>query len=152
MTSIAASVEPSVPVVDGLFEMVEHEPRLIGGRCKSCRSLYFPQTIYCRNPDCHAKQMERLHLPARGRLYSFAIQRYRPPPLFRMDEWSPYAIGLIDLGEGLQVMAMLSGMALNEVRIGMPLRLVVEPLYTDAERGLVLTHKFAPDLAIEDAS
>ena len=145
MTLVTASVDSGVPVADGLFDVVGGEPRLIGSRCRACRTVYFPQTSFCRNPQCHDKQVERFLLPERGILHSFTIQRYRPPSLFRIDDWSPYAIGLIDLGEGLQVMAMLSGIGFDEIRIGMALRLVLEPLYTDTERGPVLTYKFAPD-------
>ena len=145
MTGIAASLDHGVPVAEGLFDIVEGEPHLVGTRCLDCRAVYFPQTGFCRNPQCRAKQVERFLLPRRGVLHSFTIQRYRPPPLFRIDDWSPYALGLVDLGEGVQVMAMLSAIAHDEIRIGMALRLIVEPLYSDAERGPVLTYKFAPD-------
>ena len=145
MTFTPTSVDHGVPVAEGLFEMAGGEPRLVGARCLDCQALYFPQTGFCCNPQCQGKRVERFLLPGRGMLHSFTIQRYRPPALFRMDDWSPYAIGLVDLGEGLQVMAMLSEIALDEIRIGMALRLVFEPLYTDAERGQVLTYKFAPD-------
>ena len=145
MTHVTASVDSGVPVADGLFDVVGGEPRLIGSRCRDCNTVYFPQTSFCRNPQCHLKQVERFLLPRRGILHSFTIQRYQPPSLFRIDDWSPYAIGLIDLGDGLHVMAMLSGSGLDEIRIGMALRLVLEPLYTDTERGSVLTYKFAPD-------
>jgi len=145
VTFTPTSVDHGVPVAEGLFEMAGGELRLVGARCLDCQALYFPQTGFCCNPQCQGKRVERFLLPGRGMLHSFTIQRYRPPALFRMDDWSPYAIGLVDLGEGLQVMAMLSEIALDEIRIGMALRLVFEPLYTDAERGQVLTYKFAPD-------
>ena len=145
MTFTPTSVDNGVPVAEGLFEMAGGEPRLVGARCLDCQALYFPQAGFCCNPQCQGKRVERFLLPGRGMLHSFTIQRYRPPALFRMDDWSPYAIGLVDLGEGLQVMAMLSEIALDEIRIGIALRLVFEPLYTDAERGQVLTYKFAPD-------
>lgn len=145
MSGAAALHESGVAIVAGLFEVARDEPALLGTRCLGCETRYFPATDYCRNPDCHAKQVERCLLPPRGTLYSFTVQRYQPPPLFRMDDWSPYAIGLVDLGEGLQVMGMLDGSALDDIRIGMPLRLVIVPLFADAERGAVLTYKFAPD-------
>lgn len=129
---------------DGLFEVDEGGPRLIGSRCRSCATIYFPQALSCRNPACRGKDVERTLLPDRGTLRSYTIQRYRPPPLFRMDDWAPYAIGLVDLGEGVQVMGMLTGIALDDIAIDMPLVLVAEPLFTDAERGPVLTYKFAP--------
>ncbi len=134
----------AVPVVDGLFALVAGEARLTGTRCASCGTHYFPRAISCRNPACRDKQVEPAALPNTGTLYSYTIQHYQPPPLFRMDDWAPYALGVVDLGEGLQVMGMLTGVPLDEIRIGMALRLVIEPLYLDAERGEVLTYKFAP--------
>ena len=145
MIPMTAFFDHGVPFAEGLFELAEGEPRLVGARCNGCQTVYFPQTVFCCNPECRSKQVVRILLPPCGMLHSFTIQRYRPPPLFRMDDWSPYAIGLIDLGDGLHVMAMLSGSGLDEIRIGMVLRLVLEPLYTDTERGPVLTYKFAPD-------
>ena len=88
--------------------------------------------------------MERAALPACGTLYSYTVQRYRPPPLFRMDDWQPYALGLVDLGEGLHVLGMMTGLAFDDIRIGMPVCLVVETLYVDAARGHVSTYMFAP--------
>ena len=145
MSGATVLPERGVPIVAGLFDMACGEPALLGARCRGCGALYFPPTDYCRNPDCHTKQVERCVLPTRGTLYSFTVQRYQPPPLFRIDDWSPYAIGLVDLGDGLQVMGMLAGIALDEIRIGMPLRLIIAPLFADTEHGSVLTYKFAPD-------
>ena len=133
------------PVAEGLFVEDQNGPRLVGSRCTACGALYFPQALSCRNPDCRPKTVEPALLPDRGALHSYTVQRYRPPPLFRMDDWAPYAIGAVDLGEGLRVMGMLSGVALDAIRIGMRLRLVTQPLYRDAEGGAVLTYGFAPD-------
>lgn len=130
-------------VVDGLVETGPAGPRLLGSHCLGCDTLYFPQMQSCPNPACHDKRIEPAPLPAEGTLYSYTIQRYQPPPLFRMDDWQPYVLGLVDLGAGLRVMGMLSGIGEDEVEIGMKLRLVIEPLYDDAERGVVSTFKFA---------
>ena len=136
----------SAMVADGLFALHGDEPRLIGTRCTACDTVYFPQAPSCRNPDCREKTIERAMLPTRGILVSYTVQRYQPPSLFRIDDWQPYAIGLVDLGDGLEVMGMLSGFALDGIAIGTPVRLVAEPLYVDAERGPVLTYKFAPEI------
>ncbi len=139
-----AQQHASTPVVEGLFEIVAGTPKLIGSQCHACNTIYFPQSRSCRNPECRDKSVEQTFLPHCGTLYSFTVQRYQPPPLFRMDHWSPYALGLVDLGDGLQVMGMLTGVELDEIIIGMALKLVVEPLYSDAGIGEKLTYKFAP--------
>ena len=134
----------SAAVAEGLFEVQPDGPHLIGSRCASCATIYFPVALSCRNPRCAEKRIEPALLPNRGSLISYTIQRYQPPPLFRMDNWEPYAIGLIDLGAGVEVMGMLTGLQFDAILIGMPLRMVVETLYTDTTRGAVATYKFAP--------
>lgn len=134
-------------VADGLFDLDAGAPRLIGTRCTSCGMLYFPQAPSCRNPQCREKAIERAVLPTHGVLLSYTVQRYRPPPLFRIDDWQPFAIGLVGLGDGVEVMGMLSGFALDRIAIGTSVRLVAQPLYHDAERGRVLTYAFAPEAA-----
>lgn len=138
-----------VPVAEGLFRWSDEDVALVGTRCTSCGAHYFPKSLSCRNPDCDQKVIEEALFGRRGRLRSFTVQAYRPPPLFRMDPWAPYAIGLVELPEGLRVMGMLTGCALDEIRIDMPVELTVEPLYTDESGREVLTFKYAP--AAEEA-
>lgn len=138
-------MEGAAPVVVGLFEEERGEVSLLATRCRSCEAIYFPRCTSCRNPDCDAKAVEDWALPRQGTLYSYTIQRYQPPSLFRMDDWHPYAIGLIDLGEGVRVMGMLDSIELDEIAIGMPMRLASRALYRDSEGREVRTYAFVPD-------
>lgn len=134
--------EPSY-VVDGLMQESPDGVSLCAARCGGCGSVYFPRPASCRNPACQDSALSEALLDGRGVLYSYTIQRYQPPPLFRMDAWEPYALGLVALPEGIRVMGMLSGFDLDDIRIGEPVRLVSECLFTDPERGRVMTYKFA---------
>ena len=133
-----------VPIAEGLFKWSGSTASLIGTRCASCGTHYFPKSLSCRNPDCTDKQVEEALLGPTGKLYSYTVQAYRPPPLFKMDSWSPYTIGLVDLPQGLRVLGMLTGCGNDEVEIGMDLELTVEPLYRDDQGREVLTYKFKP--------
>jgi len=133
-----------VAVVDGLMAQGADGPRLVGSRCRGCGSIYFPEASACRNPDCEAPDLEQILLNNRGTLYTYTVQYYPPPPPFRMDDWAPYALGVVVLEDQVHVMGMLTGIEFDEIEIGMPMQLVAEPLYTDAERGSVMTHKFQP--------
>jgi uncharacterized OB-fold protein len=132
------------PVVDGLFTDCTDGPHLSGSRCASCNAVYFPEVLSCRNPACLQKKVEPALLPRRGKLVSYTVQRYQPPALFRVDGWAPYAIGLVDLGEGLEVMGMLSGFLLEEIEIDSDVVLVIETLFIDDKGKEVVTYKFAP--------
>lgn len=133
------------PVAEGLFEIEADGARLVGSRCTGCGTAYFPQAPGCRNPECPAPALEPTLLPGRGTLISYTIQRYRPPPLFRIDDWAPYAIGLVDLGDGVEVMGMLDGVDLEAIAIDTPVRVVVRPLYADDAGEPVATYAFAPE-------
>jgi uncharacterized protein len=133
-----------LPVAEDLFRSTPDGPALVGTRCTGCGTHYFPKSLSCRNPSCHAKAVEEVTMGRRGRLYSYTVQAYRPPALFRMDDWAPYAIGLVELPEGLRVMGMLSGCDLDDLRIDTPVELVLQPLYQDADGRDVWTYTYAP--------
>jgi uncharacterized protein len=133
-----------MPVAQGLFRNEGAGPRLIGTRCASCGAHYFPTSLSCRNPRCREKQVEEVLLSPRGTLYSHTLQAYRPPPLFRMEPWAPYAIGLVELPEGLRVMGMLTGCEPDAWEIGASVELTLEALYRDEQGHEVMTYKFRP--------
>lgn len=147
--NISLAPTPPVPVAEGLFRVTADGPALIGTRCTGCGTHYFPQSLSCRNPQCQDKVVEPVGLGRSGRLYSYTVQAYRPPALFRMEPWAPYAIGLVELPEGLRVLGMLTGCELDDLRIDMPLTLVVQTLYTDEQGRDVATYKYAPTTAGE---
>ena len=131
-----------VPVIAGLLELDSVGVHLVGARCKTCHELYFPSTPTCRNPECTEDDLESTWLASNGTLYSYTIQYYQPPPLFRIDNWEPYAIGLVDLDDGVRVSGILSGIAFEDIRIGDRVTLGALPLYID-ERGVQrMTHAF----------
>ncbi len=141
-----------LPVAAGLFQGEGVDTRLIGSRCAGCGTHYFPKSLSCRNPQCRTKQVEDVLLGPQGTLYSYTVQSYRPPPLFRMEPWAPYALGMVELPEGLRVLGMLTGIPLDALRIGMPVVLTTEALYRNDDGQEVLTYKFAPAAPEGDAA
>jgi len=141
----------SAPVVQGLFEGQGDATRLLASRCRGCGSVYFPRSLSCRHPRCTDKAPQDIQLGPQGTLYSFTVQAYRPPALFVMDNLAPYALGLVELPEGLRVMAMLTGRSPQDWRIGESVALTTEVLYRDSEGRDVLTYQFRP-LALSTAN
>lgn len=139
----AATALDQPTVADSLFRTDAAGAALVGTRCTGCGTHYFPKSLSCRNPECAVKVVEEVLLGRRGRLYSYTVQAYRPPALFRMEPWAPYAIGLVQLPEGLRVLGMLTRCELGDVHIDMDLELVLEPLYRDGSGHDVLTYKYA---------
>lgn len=115
----------------------ETPPRLIGGRNRVTGRIVFP----C--PD--SAEFEAYPLRRDGALWSYTVQRYRPksPPYAGPEAFAPWAIGYVELAGETIVEARLVNVALDAIRIGMPLTLTQVTLDPDAADP-VLTHAFEP--------
>ena len=137
----------TVPVADDLFLLDGADGAglaLLGSCCTGCGTRYFPRAVSCRNPECETQVLTEVELGRTGTLYSWTVQHYRPPALFRADDWQPSALGLVELPEGLRVLAMLTGAPAGEIAIGSTMRLTTVALYTDDDGHPVVTYAYAP--------
>lgn len=130
-------------VVEDVLSLDEGVAALAGTRCGSCNAVYFPSVQSCRNPVCATKAVEATWIDGRGALYSFTVQRYRPPALFGIDPWQPYALGWVDMEGDVRILGMIEGVDVEDIRIGMPLTLSTRPLRIVGENRFV-THVFVP--------
>jgi uncharacterized protein len=135
----------SLPAIaDGLFTWPDDEPRLIGSACRSCGTLAFPQQKSC--PRCCGADVAATLLPTDGTLWSWTVQRFPPrSPPYAGDgaEFRPFAVGYVALDGGIAVEGRLTGAAPDGYRIGMPMRLVIEP-FRRADGTSVAAYAFAP--------
>jgi uncharacterized OB-fold protein len=132
-----------VPAMEGLFTWPSDSPRLIGSRCKSCGTYSFPKFYDIHKPGCRHGEREEVLLSKSGILRSYTIQYYQPPPPFRGPQpFVPYAIGEVELPEGLLVIGIMTGCKLEDLKSSINVEMVVEKLYTDKEGNDVLTWKF----------
>ena len=135
----------STPVVEGLFAETANGPRLLGSLCATCSTPYFPKSTRCRNASCTEDKLEDATFGPRGTLWSYTVQHYPPPPPAKYDEpYVPYALGLIDMAEGLRVLARISTGDPQGLVVGCDVELVLERLYESADGGEVITWKFRP--------
>ena len=152
MATVSAQSAAVVPVASDLFRGEGRGARLVGSRCEGCGSTYFPRAMVCRNPACSKPAVQDTLLAPNGVLYSYTVQTFRPPPLFRMDDWSPYAIGMVELADRrIRVLGMLGGCPPEQLRIGMALEMDTRTLYRDAQGQAVLTYQFVPRNAQAEA-
>lgn len=134
-----------LPVVEGAFTETPEGPRLLGSRCRSCKTVYFPRTPVCRNPACDDREVDDYALSPRGTLWSYTVQYYKPPPPAQFDDpFVPYGVGLIDLPEGIRILSMMSSGKPDELKIGSEVELVLEALYHNEDGDEVITWKFRP--------
>lgn len=144
----STAVKGQVPAIEGWFTWPpSSEPALLGGRCKACGDYFFPPTTYCRNPRCMGADVESVPLSRRGKLWTYTINYYQPPPPYvAPTPFVPYATAAIELEkEKMRVQGMVaSGVNLDSLKIGMEMELVLEELYRDGEGRQVVVWKFRP--------
>lgn len=127
-------------VRDGLFVSLEDgTARLLGGRCRSCARCQFPRAVVC--PYCSAADCEPVELGPSGTLWLFTAV-LQAPPGYRGAV--PFGFGVVDLAEGLRVIARLTEPDPTKLEVGRSMRLVSDVLYTDDAGADVRTYAFAP--------
>jgi uncharacterized protein len=124
--------------IEGWYTLDERAPALIGARCTSCGTFFFPppQTRFCRNPDCAGESFEQVPLSRTGRIWSFTNACYQPPePFVAPSPFVPFAIAAVELEREKMIVLgqVVRGVDVKALAVGMPVELVLEPLYTDSE-------------------
>jgi len=130
------------PAVEGWFTGGD-APALLGTRCRACGTVFFPrETAFCRNPACAGEEFDEVPLSRTGTVWSYTDARYQPPPPYvpATDPYEPFALAAVALEvEGLVVLGQVAaGYGVDDLTVGAPVVLVVEPLHTDDD-GTVRT-------------
>lgn len=121
----------TTPAIDGWFT-TGAEPTLLGSRCTTCETVYFPPTSgFCRNPACNGDEFAETALSRRGTVWSYTDAQYQPPPPYQApDPFVPFALAAVELPEGLVVLGQVAaGYGVADLRVGGEVELVVEPEY-----------------------
>lgn len=131
--------------VEGLFTWPAHEPHLIGARCKGCDTYFFPKFAQFHKPGCPQGPVEEVLLSRRGKLVSYTVQHFPvPSPFVNPEPFVPFAVGTVALPEGIEVIGMLTGVEIEDIKANIDVELVVEKLYEDQEGNEAMTWKFRP--------
>ncbi|MGW2722513.1 Zn-ribbon domain-containing OB-fold protein [Streptomyces sp. NPDC001492] len=126
-------------MVDGWFTGDGDGFRLLGTRCTSCGSVFFPrEDSHCRNPGCAGGALEEVPLSRGGRIWSYTDSRYRPPsPYVTNPElpWEPYALIAVELeSERIVVLGQAApGVTVADLTVGMEVEVVPGVLHEDTE-------------------
>ncbi|WP_344565660.1 Zn-ribbon domain-containing OB-fold protein [Streptomyces axinellae] len=108
------------PVVNrdnaGFWEGVARH-KLLFQRCDACATPRFPWL-----PGCHAcgsGAWTAIESAGHGTVYSYVVMHHPAFPAFE----PPYAVALVELGEGVRLVSNITGVPCEKVRIGMPVEL-----------------------------
>jgi uncharacterized OB-fold protein len=111
-------------------------PHLVGGRCRSCGARSFPRAAVCS--ECLSEEIDKIALPTEGTLYSYTVVHQAPKG------WKvPYALGYVDLPDGVRVLAHIDAPA-DRLAIDLPVRLDTGIVGADPSGAPLMTYVFVP--------
>ena len=107
---------------------------LVGSQCDDCEATVWPRQDHC--PRCSGPRMQDLLLPRQGTLEAWTTQGFVPK--------LPFGVGLIRLGDVIQVEARLTESDPAKLKFGMDVELTMVPFYVDDDGTEILTWAFQP--------
>ena len=116
------------------FFAAAREGRLEIQRCADCTTLRHPPAPAC--PRCRSLRWDTVQSARRCTLYSYTVVHHPPDPAFEY----PLAVGLVDLDEGTRLVADITGIDPDDLRIGMAL----EVGFAEHAHGEILPQLRAP--------
>ncbi|MGE3621067.1 MAG: Zn-ribbon domain-containing OB-fold protein [Acidimicrobiia bacterium] len=128
--------KPALGAEDWFTE--EGGPALLGSRCTACGTVAFPRVrSSCPNPRCANREHVEHRLSSTGTVWSYTDAAYQPPPPYipTTDPFEPFVVVAVELAaEKLTVLGQLAaGHGFDDLRVGAPVELVVEPLFVDED-------------------
>ena len=113
---------------------------LQGTFCQNCGKYFFPPRAIC--PDCKSGNLQTHTFSGLGKVYSYAVL-YQPSE--RFEGFAPYIVALIELEEGVRLTAQLTDVEIDQVKIDMPVEMVIRKIYEEGNNGpIVYGYKFRP--------
>jgi 3-oxo-4,17-pregnadiene-20-carboxyl-CoA hydratase alpha subunit len=95
------------------------EGRLVVQRCAACGALTVPPKVVC--PSCEGLSWGRATLGGDGEVTSYTVIRV-PPAQFAAQ--APYVVTVARMVEGVSLLGRLTGVPVDAVHVGMPVRFV----------------------------
>lgn len=104
--------------IETFYNFVGQE-KLMGAECTECGSTLVPPRPMC--PQCFSKNLKWKQLRKKGKLVTYTVIHVSPK---RFQALTPYAVGIIDLGDGARLPGMIKGLNLGEIEVGVDLQVV----------------------------
>lgn len=103
------------PETEAFWKAAE-ENRLLIGRCLTTgRAFFYPRAL---SPFTLSNQVEWVEASGRGTIYTYSFMARAP---------EPFAIAYVELEEGPMILTNIVDCDADDIKIGMPVRLVFKP-------------------------
>ncbi|MBD3258204.1 transcriptional regulator [candidate division GN15 bacterium] len=106
---------------------------------KSGKTYYPPRQVDPTNGD---RDFEKVVLPETGKVITYTVIRVAPK---QWGDLSPYALAIVELTDGTRLMAQMTDVDVEEVKIGMEVRMEFRRVQTEGHAGVLsYAHKAVP--------
>lgn len=107
--------------------------RLVGTKCLTCGTHFFPPRDFC--PKCRRKgEIVEHKMKGIGKIHSYTIVRV-PQEGFELE--TPYILAIVELEEGPKLTTQICDIKLEEVSIGMPVKVTFRRICEDGNSGII---------------
>ena len=114
--------------------------RMEGSKFKKSGKTYFPKRIV--DPETGDTEQEIVKLPETGKIVTYTIIQIAPP---QWGDMSPYALAIAELSDGTRLMAQVTDCDVNDVKIGMEIRVEFRRIQSEGDHGVIsYGYKFVP--------
>jgi len=106
--------------------------RLEAGKCKKCGKIHFPPRVICNG--CRSKEFETVKLSREGKLITYTIIHVGPSQFVAQ---VPYAIGVVELKEGVKILSQITDCDLTKLSTGMKLKIEFRKIQQEGDAGII---------------
>lgn len=116
----------------GYAREIPQRYRLEAGRCNSCNKIFFPPRQKCN--ECGSSEFSSIILNEEGKIVTYTIIRVASE---KFSHYTPYAVAIIELNDGVRLTAQLCDVDFEQVKIGEPVKLVFRKVHEDGKSGII---------------
>jgi uncharacterized protein len=114
--------------------------RLEASRFTKSGKTYYPKRLV--DPETGDTEQETVILPFEGKVVTYTIIRIAPS---QWGDLAPYPLAIVELTDGTRIMAQMTDCNVDDVRIGMEVRLEFRRIQSEGHAGVIsYGHKAVP--------
>jgi len=106
--------------------------RYEAAKCTACGKIFFPPRLIC--DKCKSRKFETTTLKREGVVKTFTVIHVAPSQFV---DQAPYAIGVIEMKDGVSILSQIVDCDNDDLKIGMPVRLEFRKVSEDGKGGII---------------
>jgi uncharacterized OB-fold protein len=118
--------------VPSYWRAIPQRYRYEAEQCKDCGKVFFPPRLVC--DKCKSREFETINLSREGKVVTFTIIRVAPSQFV---DQAPYSVAIVELKEGVKICTQIADCELDDIKIGMPVKLEFRKVSEDGEAGVI---------------